>query len=57
MVAFVVTTTMGLNLGAVALVGVLVVGVWALGLPPDELPANFPGDVFGVFTVARNNGT
>lgn len=63
-VAFVLTTVLGLNLGALALVCTLAVGVLALHLPAEELLAEFPGDVFVIlvgttylFTMARRNGT
>ncbi|MER7011620.1 SLC13 family permease [Saccharopolyspora sp. NPDC000359] len=62
--AFVLTTALGLNLGALALVCTLVVGVLVLHLPVDELLGEFPGDVFVIlvgttylFTIARRNGT
>lgn len=63
-IAFVLTTVLGLNLGALALVCTLAVGVLALHLPAEELLAEFPGDVFVIlvgttylFTMARRNGT
>ncbi|MEB8340690.1 SLC13 family permease [Streptomyces endophyticus] len=63
-VAFVLTTTLGINLGALALVCTLVVGVMAAGFPAEKLVAEFPGDVFVIlvgttylFTIARRNGT
>jgi di/tricarboxylate transporter len=67
-VAFVIATTLPINLGAIALVAAFVVGTIVLEGPPDEVAdgvvAGFPGGLFvtlvGVtflFAIARANGT
>jgi di/tricarboxylate transporter len=67
-VAFVIATTMPINLGAIALVAAFIVGSIVLEGPPDEvadgIAAGFPGGLFltlvGVtflFAIARANGT
>jgi di/tricarboxylate transporter len=67
-VAFVIATTLPINLGAIALVAAFIVGTIVLEGPPDEVAdgvvAGFPGGLFitlvGVtflFAIARANGT
>lgn len=67
-VAFVIATTLPINLGAIALVAAFVVGTMALegdpGTVADGIVAGFPGGLFvtlvGVtflFAIARANGT
>jgi di/tricarboxylate transporter len=67
-VAFVIATTLPINLGAIALVAAFIVGTMVLEGDPGEVAdgvvAGFPGDLFvtlvGVtflFAIARANGT
>jgi di/tricarboxylate transporter len=67
-VAFVIATTLPINLGAIALVAAFIVGTIVLEGPPDDVAdgvvAGFPGGLFvtlvGVtflFAIARANGT
>ncbi|MQA97502.1 MAG: hypothetical protein GEV11_23775 [Streptosporangiales bacterium] len=63
-VMFVIATTMPINLGALALVGAGVVGLYVAGMSEDDILGQFPGDLFvtlvGVtylFAIASNNGT
>ncbi|SDQ17740.1 SLC13 family permease [Actinopolyspora saharensis] len=63
-VAFVVTTTLSVNMGMLMLAMAFLVGTAVAGLSTDQIFAGFPGDLFVVlvgvtylFAIARANGT
>lgn len=63
-VMFVVATIWPINMGALAFVAAFLVGTQIVALPPDEILAGFPSNLFlilvGVtylFGIARTNGT
>jgi di/tricarboxylate transporter len=63
-VMFLLATVLPLNMGALAFVGAFLLGSVVLGMPTNDILANFPGGLFltivGVtylFAIAQNNGT
>jgi di/tricarboxylate transporter len=61
---FVISTTMGIHMGALAITAAFIIGVFVVGLEADDVADFFPGDLFiilaGVtflFAIARANGT
>jgi Na+/H+ antiporter NhaD/arsenite permease-like protein len=63
-VAFVVATTMSVNMGVLSFAAAFLVGTLAGGLSEDDIFSGFPGDIFVVlvgvtylFAIARANGT
>ena len=61
---FVISTTMGIHMGALAITAAFIIGVFVVDLEADEVADFFPGDLFiilaGVtflFAIARANGT
>jgi di/tricarboxylate transporter len=61
---FVIATTMGIHMGALAITAAFIIGVFVVDLEADEVADFFPGDLFiilaGVtflFAIARANGT
>lgn len=61
---FVAGTALPVNLGALGFFAAFLVGTTTLGLPPDDIIAGFPGDLFlllvGItylFGIAQTNGT
>jgi di/tricarboxylate transporter len=62
--AFIVATTVSVNMGILAFAAAFLVGTLAGGLSDDDIFAGFPGDLFVVlvgvtylFAIARANGT
>ncbi len=63
-VMFLLATVLPVNMGALAFVGAFLLGAVFLGMPTEDILANFPGGLFltivGVtylFAIAQNNGT
>jgi len=61
---FVISTTLGIHMGALAITAAFIIGVFVVGLEADDVADFFPGDLFiilaGVtflFAIARANGT
>jgi len=61
---FVLATTLGIHMGALAIAAAFIVGVYVVDMEADDVAAGFPGDLFiilaGVtflFAIARANGT
>lgn len=61
---FLVSTVLSVNMGALALVGAFLVGIYLVGESSDDILGNFPADLFVIlvgvtylFAIARGNGT
>jgi di/tricarboxylate transporter len=61
---FLISTVLPVNMGALALVGAFVVGIYVVGVSSDEILADFPAELFVIlvgvtylFAIARGNGT
>ncbi|MGH3354410.1 MAG: hypothetical protein ACRDOJ_00845, partial [Nocardioidaceae bacterium] len=43
---FVIATTLGVHMGALAITAAFIVGVFVVGMEADDVAAGFPGDLF-----------